>query len=48
MKNIYKKVLTLAMGLLLTVSAGTQVNHFVKHDAAKRAIIENLDKNLTF
>ncbi len=47
MKNIYKKVLTLAMGLLLTVSAGAQVNHFVKNDAAKRAIIENMDKNIT-
>ncbi len=47
MKNIYKKVLTLAMGLLLTVSASAQVNHFVKNDAAKRAIIENMDKNIT-
>ncbi len=43
MKNIYKKVLTLAMGLLLTVGASAQVNHFVKNDAAKRAAIENMD-----
>ncbi len=58
MKNIFKKVFALAMGLLLTVGASAQVNHFVKDDAAKRAtiakddaaklaIIENMDKAVT-